>query len=225
MHISWQYRLDRDNVLVFCNGWGMDHNPFTPLGSREYDVVLLHDFSSLAKIDDLLPTVERYRQRVLVGWSMGVWGGQMLFPAEDQLFHRTIAVNGTLRPIDDRYGIPKDLFAGTMEGWSELTRRKFYHRLCGASEIERAFLACQPCRSLADQQRELACYLESCAGIPREHSIYSEIVVSEKDRIVPTLNQRAFWGDEVFSLAGGHFPFYQWEYWDDFLQSISNVQK
>jgi len=209
-------------LLVFCNGWGMDGRPFQPLASRNFDVLNCYDFRE-TDIDAVRPWILGYRERVLVSWSMGVWGGQQLFGECSELFGRTIAVNGTLCPVDDRYGIPEKLFAGTLVGWSETARQKFYRRLCGSKTIERRFLEHQPSRLLPDQRQELAYYLEATDCGKKEQSIYREVVIAERDRIVPTSNQLAFWGERATILADGHFPFYRWQCWDDLLDSLRNA--
>ncbi len=224
MKSCWQHRANREKLLVFCNGWGMDERPFLPLASRDLDVLHCYDFRQI-DIDAVLPEIGAYRERVLLSWSMGVWGGQQIFGESSEQFDRTIAVNGTLCPVDDRFGIPRNLFAGTLEGWSQITRQKFYRRLCGNGEIERRFLQHQPARSLADQRQELAYYLDAADCGKREQSIYREVVVAEKDRIVPTANQLAFWGERATMLADSHFPFYRWHCWDDLLDGLRTVAR
>lgn len=226
MKYGWLHNDGRDRVVVFCNGWGMDPRPFRPLGTRKYDVLNLYDFRETDAAEKLPDLLAGYDEYTLLGWSMGVWAGQRLFADRRISFTRTIAVNGTLCPVDDRYGIPRDLFAGTMAGWSELARCKFYHRLCGGRDIEQRFLENQPERSLAGQQEELAYYLDVAGCIGVEKSIYREIVVSDKDRIVPTEHQLAYWGhDKVVRVAGSHFPFYRWTCWDDLLAGINGCRE
>lgn len=226
MKYSWLHKEGRDRLLVFCNGWGMDPRPFLVLAASAYDVLNLYDFRNVRECGAPLDLLAEYDERLLLGWSMGVWAGQQLFAGHEQLFTRTIAVNGTLCPVDDRYGIPRKLFAGTMEGWSESARHRFYRRLCGEREVEERFLQNQPLRSLADQQDELAYYLETAGHLERERSIYREVVISAKDRIVPTAHQLAYWGEAgVVRLAGGHFPFYCWDCWDDLLKHVHDERK
>lgn len=198
----------------------MDAHPFLPLASREYDVLHLFDFCELSAIAPVLAEIEPYSERILLSWSMGVWGGQQLFADHPHLFARTIAINGTLCPVDDQHGIPRELFAGTMRGWSEASRRKFFRRLTGGGAIEQQFLQHQPNRLLADQQRELACYLSAVDCIARERSIYQEVFISEHDKIMPTANQLSYWGESGAMLGGGHFPFYRWQSWDQLLADI-----
>lgn len=198
----------------------MDWNPFAPLGSGHYDVLHLYDFRDMQSVATIYAALEPYDECVLLAWSMGVWGGQRLFLHHANRFDRIIAINGTLCPVDNRYGIPRDLFAGTMAGWSESSRRKFYRRLTGGGEIEQKFLKHQPRRTLVDQQLELAYYLADADCTARQHGIYREVVICDHDRIVPTANQLSYWGNDIVLRAGGHFPFYSWKDWGQLLSEI-----
>ncbi len=218
METSWLHKSDRKNLILFCNGWGMDGFPFRSMASVEYDVYMLHDYRQLENCPDIEGLAEKYEQLVLIGWSMGVWVGQKLFSDKRHLFHRTIAINGTLCPIDDRFGIPTKVFNATMVGYSESARLKFYRRMCREKTNFKLFLTKQPQRSLQDQGEELAALKKMVDCIPADESIYQEIIISEYDWIVPSANQFDFWqGKPVTSVSGFHFLFNLWQSWDHLL--------
>lgn len=213
----------RRSVIVFCNGWGMDSNPFSSMESEFHDVIVLYNFVNFSKKGELLQLLDNYSELILIGWSMGVWAGQILFGDTEKSFSRTLAINGTLCPVDDMYGISRELFTATMEGWSEITRKKFYRRMCGTKDITKLFSEKQPTRGLTDQQNELQYYLRSATCIDCNESIYNEVVVSDKDRIVPSDNQLEYWQKgNISRIRGSHFIFYNWQTWDELLDSISD---
>jgi biotin synthesis protein BioG len=221
MKCEWLQRGRGKTLIVFCNGWGMDSHPFAAIPVEKYDVLNLYDFRGHEELTSILQVMKDYDERILLSWSMGVWAGQQVFSQHVHLFARKIAINGTLCPVHDELGIPRDLFTGTMEAWSDISRSKFYNRVCGNRQIYSTFCAHPPKRSLADQQEELGYYLKVAECVERNESIYTEIVVSDNDRIVPTAHQLAFWGeDNVMSVAGGHFLFYNWKCWDDLLTAV-----
>ena len=156
MKASWLHNNDRKDLIVFCNGWGMDGNPFRHLASIEYDVYMLYDYRQLALPEEMAHVLAKYEEIHLIGWSMGVWAGQKLFAGQKNIFKRTLAMNGTLCPIHDRYGIPTEIFADTLAGFGEAARFKFYRRMCREKSNFRSFLAKQPQRSFEDQWQELA---------------------------------------------------------------------
>ncbi len=218
MESSWLHKNDRKSLILFCNGWGMDGFPFRSMVSVEYDVYMLYDYRQLANCPDVQALAEKYEQIHLISWSMGVWVGQKLFADKRHLFSRTIAINGTLCPIDDRFGIPQEVFNATMVGYCESARLKFYRRMCREKTNLKLFLTKQPRRSVEDQGEELAALKKMVDCLPADESLYKEIIISEYDWIVPSANQFSFWqGKQVTSVSGFHFLFNLWQSWDHLL--------
>jgi pimeloyl-[acyl-carrier protein] methyl ester esterase len=218
MRAEWLHREKRAELIVFCNGWGMDSNPFQPLSSVDYDVYMLYDYQNLTPPADLQHIVESYRRVHLISWSMGVWVGQKIFADVASHFGRTIAINGTLCPISDRWGIPVKTFQETLNGFNETAQMKFYRRMCREKTNLKMFLSRQPQRSHVEQRNELASLEESVVCLLVDQSIYQEIIIAEYDWVVPSENQRQFWlGKQITEIAGFHFLFYLWQSWDHLL--------
>lgn len=218
MQLFWLHKKDRDRLIVFCNGWGMDRFPFQSLGSSAYDVCMLCDYRDLTGAPDLVRLAKQYRQVVLIGWSMGVWVGQKLFAKTKHLLHRTVAINGTLCPIDDGLGIPVEVFTATLAHFDADARLKFYKRMCREKQNLRLFLARQPQRPLAEQAAELAALQHMVDCRPAAQSLYQEVIVADQDYIVPTANQLRFWQNrQVSVVAGFHFLFNLWSSWEQLL--------
>ncbi len=221
MKQCWLHRNSKKNLLVFCAGWGMDERPFKHLKTSRYDVLFLYDFNNIDEDVRCITQLSGYEKFYLVAWSMGVWWGRQLF-GNTQIFAHTVAINGTLCPIDRTYGIARHIMVATLESWSETTREKFYRRMCRNSEVMQAFMRTRPQRTIASQQRELAYYLATIKGFQNDDDFYENIVISEKDFVVTTKNQRRFWADRnVINISGGHLPFFSWQSWDDMLEMIS----
>ncbi len=196
----------------------MDDRPFGDLSSAAYDVYMLYDYRRLATFPDIEVLAREYEQVHLVGWSMGVWVGQKLFADKRDLFDRTIAINGTLCPIHDDFGIPKQVFAATLADFGENARGKFYKRMCREKANLGKFLARPPQRTIEDQREELAVLQNMVDCLPAEDSIYQTIIISESDLIVPSANQFVFWqGRQVMPVSGFHFLFNLWQSWDQLL--------
>jgi biotin synthesis protein BioG len=196
----------------------MDGSPLQPLTTSGYDVYMLYDYRDLVLPQPIDSVVVGYQRIHLVSWSMGVWAGQKLFYDRSELFDRTIAINGTLCPIDDMFGIPREIFAKTVNEYSETTRLKFYRRMCQEKAGLSLFLARQPARSVVEQRTELAALQRSVDCIPAEQSIYKEIMIAKNDAIIPSGNQKKFWyGQRITEVTGFHFLFYLWPTWDDLL--------
>lgn len=216
----WLHKKNNRDLIVFCNGWGMDEKPFLPLSAKKYDVCMLYDYSDLDGEFDLYRELnfENYGHLILIGWSMGVWAGQKLFASISGKFSRKIAINGTLCPVNDIFGIPVTIYDDTLVNFGEAARLKFYRRMCREKSNFDLFLASQPGRTLDSQRLELAALRVDTDCLSSQESIYDEIIVAENDWIIPTVNQNRFWqNQQIVHVPGFHFLFYRWQSWDQLL--------
>ncbi len=219
MKTSWLHDHKRDNLIIFCNGWGMDGKPFLPLKANEYDVIMINDYTSLEVEVDVEKLSNRYKELVLVCWSMGVLAGQQIFASVKNRFAKSIAINGTLCPIDDSFGIPVELFQETLLNFNETTRLKFYRRMCRGKDVLKRFLEHQPERDIDNQKEELAQLIERMDCLSAETSMYTDVIISDRDYIISSENQERFWAkSNVKNVEGVHFPFYSWKSWDEIVQ-------
>ena len=223
MIIDWLARGDGRDLIVFCNGWGMDRWPLNGLATEPFDVVVLSDYHRFDGLDTVRAELPGYRRCYLICWSMGVWAGQRLFSRDKDLFERRVAINGTLRPVDDRFGIPVEIFAATLEGFDESILERFYRRMCKEPGVFPFFHEHRPRRSLADQRRELAVLQHTVDDGAETPDLYDAVIISGNDLIVPTRNQQAFWrGRRVIGIDGCHYPFSRWHRWSDVLDLVSD---
>lgn len=226
MYSSWLHKKETSKLIVFCNGWGMDGSAFAHLDSEHFDVLMLYDYTVLPDSYDVKELSKPYSQVILVSWSIGVWAGQKLFSTQEEFLHRTIAVNGTLCPMNDKFGIPEAIFEGTLLNYDEAGRKKFYHRMCREKRIYKYFLQNQPKRSIKNQLGELVALKNMIDCIPAEDSIYQQVVITDHDLVVPTANQLQYWQKTRATttlLPGVHFPFLTWKSWDELLASTDPV--
>ena len=78
---------------------------------------------------------------------------------------------------------------------------KFYRRMCRDHRSVDTFLKNQPQRSVENQRLELAALPGQVGCRPAEDAIYTKVVIADKDLVVPTANQLAFWqGKEVHRM-------------------------
>jgi pimeloyl-[acyl-carrier protein] methyl ester esterase len=219
---KWLQQNKSNKLIFFCNGWGMDEQPLAPLKSHEWDVLMFYDYTDICLDEDLHKLFNKYDEIILVAWSMGVWAGQQLFKPFLTQLTAALAINGTLCPIDDRFGIPEDVVQATLSNLDEKQRLKFYHRMCRDRALYRTFLENQPRRSVDSQKKELVALLQAARGHSSEKSIYTCALVSEHDRIMPTRNQLNYWPEKIVRLVDGtHFLFYSYESWDEIAEEVS----
>jgi biotin synthesis protein BioG len=122
-------REKNDQLVVVYGGWGTDENVFIPLCNDDFDFILFYNYSADEAL--VLPEMKTYTRITLIGWSLGVWAAEYLSPKTGIKPDITIAVNGTPFPADDHYGIPLNVFEGTLNNITEENMEKFYLRMFG----------------------------------------------------------------------------------------------
>ena len=191
------------NLIVFFNGWGMDESIVKHLEFENYDVLMFYDYNSL-ETDFDFSDLNIYSQKYLVAWSMGVMTATLF----DIDYTSKTAINGTLKPIDDKFGIPERIYNLTLRGFSPKGTEKFiknmFSETCELPVINRNF---------ENQKSELEALTHYKAN---EDFKYEKIILASEDKIIPTKNQTAFWNIQP-NITSGHAPFNLFKKWSELL--------
>ncbi len=187
------HRNNSSKCLVFFNGWGMDDNLFAGWEPGGFDVLTVCDYTTL----EPLPDLAGYKELHLAAWSLGVWAAARVAKGD---FITATAFNGTLRPVDAKFGIAPEIFAGTIANWNEeRARERFFARV--GKDWNR------PARSWESQQAELAA-IETAAADPVPANPFKLALIGTRDRIIPPESQRRFWqGVKTEEVDAPHYPF------------------
>lgn len=189
MQIEWLSKKDNDSIIVFFMGWACDKNMLDHIKFTNYDVLIIYDYNIIDSENNFLScNLDAYKQRVLVAWSFGVWIADKIYSMGYlPKFDSAIAINGTLTPVDNQYGIPKKGFELTIKGLQRVGMTKFYDNICSDKNFKK------PSRDFADQLSELKhLYAESQAPHPQLLR-WTHAVVGMKDLIFPAKNVINFW--------------------------------
>lgn len=197
-------------ALVLFAGWGMDERPFEGLNKAGYDIFVIWDY----RTDTLdLAALGHYSELCVVAWSWGVLpAARFLVSGHGLPVTLAVAVNGTLHPVDDRHGIPYDIFQGTHDSLDPRRLLKFYRRMMpDAASMER-FKAVMPHREIEDLKEELRAI--AAMSVPegveerRLAAQFDAVVLSRGDAIIPYDNQRNAWEGIAAceSVDGAHYP-------------------
>ncbi len=204
MEYKWLNKKQENNkVIIFFNGWGMDESIVRQLNPLDFDVLMFFDYNTL-KADFDFDELNTYKERHIIAWSMGV----MIATLFDIDCNSATAINGTLKPIDNNYGIPERIYDLTLRGFSEKGAEKFIKNM-----FDKDFNYPKINREFANQKSELAALKEYKANTDFK---YSKVFISDNDKIIPTKNQVAFWDIEP-NLKSGHCPFFLFKNWDELL--------
>ena len=209
MKLSWLIHKKHKHLLLIFNGWGFDEHAWVDLHApAQTDVLLISDYTTLDNADTLQYT-EDYVAVSVLAWSFGVYAAQLCSRHIHHARH-CVAVNGTLHPVHDTFGIPAAVFNATLSGYNDTSRDKFMQRVAGSAAALQARIQALPRRSTASQLAEL----QALAGYfhqppPAQGLHWRQAIVARRDRIFPPANMHAAWqrqGVVVSGIDSGHWP-------------------
>lgn len=195
MQQKFIHRANNAKLILFFAGWGADEHLFPYPPPQGYDFMLCFDYTNTNFDFELIKSYQSIR---LIGWSMGVWVASMLFENYSLPWEKRVAINGTMYPKHDLWGIPVAVFEGTLKGFSPTTLAKFRRRMCGTTSGVKEFLSCNPYRPLENLQQELQILndrIEQTTTVSK--FIWDQAIVGTKDLIFPVSNQRLAWSDAL----------------------------
>ena len=203
MKYKWLNRNGNREIIIFFNGWGMDENVVSHLMFDKYDVITFFDYNDL-DTDFEFEELEKYSKKYLISWSMGVMVASLFNLSVD----KSIAINGTLTPIDDNYGIPEKIYNLTEKGLTEESIKKFVNKMFLTPDMR---FSCN--RTFESRKKELSALKKYQ---PNKDFKYDDVYISLCDKIIPTQNQVAFWNKEP-NLNSGHCPFFEFSSWEELV--------
>ncbi len=220
MKHTWIQQNNSNKLLVFFNGWGCDEHQFMHLKSLQYDVMMVYDYRNILPEDEMLMQIKKYPDVNIAAWSYGVWMAQYTFEKYHMPYNTAIAINGTSRPVHDRYGIAESIVQGTLDHLSERNVMKFQRRMVGGNEAWKKFEADKPRRSFEEQKEELASLITHFKKNVSDAAFYQKAIIGTKDLIFTSLNQSEFWKEktELVEIDAPHFCFYGYNSWDEIME-------
>ncbi len=203
------------DCLVFYAGWGMDAQPFREILPKNYDFLLLYDYREL-EFFDFSNLKKRYKNLHLLAWSLGVWcSATTISQDQSKLFTSSTAVNGTLNPINQDFGIKEKDYLTLIEHFSADSLLEFYQNMFTVAGDMEQFLANRPKRSQKSLLDELHVIQKQYQLRGPAADIFRQKIVGSMDRIFPARSQLRSWGrNNCQTLKIPHFPFYEWNGWN-----------
>ena len=196
------------------------------------DLLTLYDYRELELSDDLadLPWGS-YEAVAIVAWSLGVWAAEQVVPHWSILptKQRLIAVAGSPYPMHDQWGIPKQIFVGTLEGLTDENRQRFNRRMCGGKRYKQLYdiLSERPTTELRDELQAVYDSLatpEASESTPHIRLAWDLAIIGERDQIFPEKNLSTLWkAVNVPTLLlpdGYHYLFDLWQSWSELWAPI-----
>ncbi len=217
MKAEWLIQQDYSDLILFFNGWGMNARPFRSLESHHFDVLCFYDYRSLW---DCLPIpLTHYKKIFVLAWSWGVRAASEILSSLNLPIHFSLAINGTLYPVHNHYGIPTAVFEKTLQRFNEKTYSHFIRRMFQSKDAYTHFEKDYPQRGLNELKEELLVFGEKQSPFHPKFS-FQAAFIGQKDLIIPAQNQIYFWSQTSTLVKignTGHFPFFKWADWDTLL--------
>jgi len=199
----------------------MDEKPFYPLKSSA-DILFFYDYSDLniynstdssqLTVHQLHELFRKYNSISLIAFSYGVFMAAFLkdiLPNCDL----KIAVNGTLKPVDEEFGIPEKIFKLTLENMTANTAYKFREKLFDNADHLFTFNENLPVRDLESSLTELAALKQYFFENRNVDFEYDKVLIGACDKVIPVKNQKNYWQSHKNQsiIKGGHFLFYNFD--------------
>ena len=186
-------------ALLYFDGFGGSEKRAAALPiPKDFAVFFVYDYTN----EEFALPLTGYSELHLSAWSLGVW--QAARTLVGVKLASAVALNGTLDPIDDAFGIPSAIFDATLENWSEAARVKFNRRIGLTPE----FASDRPAELEA---AELAALRSRINGAAKVANIYETAVVGTRDRIFSAENQIASWRQRGLFPVEIDSPHYAWD--------------
>ncbi len=205
-------------LILFFNGWGMDENAVRHLKTGNYDLIECHDYATLSFDEN---KIADYDAVYVPAWSLGVWVAAYCLQNSSLPVKKSIAINGTLRAVDDDYGIPPGIFKATLEGWNDKNRERFYRRMMGGSKALEAGHSKLGNRSFSNQKQELASLSQRFDQKNTPDYIFDTAIIGENDAIFSKKKQLNYWKSKALCkhVDMPHYPFLYYQSWDEIIEA------
>jgi len=243
MNSIWLEKKNSNSLIIFFNGWGMDEHTVSYIKNDGYDILMFNDYRDFKLTINDKTYIANHKKMYLIAWSMGVWGAakSVSLPFLSSLnFDKTIAINGTLMPIDNDYGIPLKGYVITEKGIKSRGMDKFFMRMFNNNNNRKLFKKYMPQRLLEEQIAELINIREvysksekfNCCNNNNNNNniLWDKVYMSNDDMIFPFENQFKFWNQydknnyqhsnlkRIELKTEGHYPFFLFKSWKNIIE-------
>ncbi len=190
MEQHWLIKDHNQDLIIFALGWASDFHAIAHIHPQNYDMLCTDDYRTIEAIDPA--EVIGYQRVYLFAWSFGVWASELIFRGIS--FYKTVALNGTPLPVNNRYGIPSKSFSVTIKGIVHSGIDVFNHRAYGDSYDQ--IVPWLETRSFEKKYEELCNLFEASTRAHSQSITWNEAVIGLQDVIFPPNNVKAYWEEE-----------------------------
>lgn len=209
----------KKSILLFFSGWSVDYKPFVKLNSQKHDIIFFYNYKNDEIDNTTIKLIKSYSKVYIVAWSMGVFMANVISEKYNLKIDRAVAINGSLHPVDNEYGIPEHIFEATLTNLNERNLIKFYKRMCSRNEIYEYFAEYVNVSNIEDYKLQLIFLHDLSKTYSKMRNIFDIAYISTLDAIFPPQNLTRFWENntKIMTMELPHFVFHTFNSFDDFL--------
>lgn len=205
--IIYKSSVASHRLIIIFAGWSTTPGFYADLHAEGWDIALVWDYSDLALDYDF---INDYSSIFIVAWSLGVAAAAHVaanFDFADRV-SAAFAVNGTLLPSDNSFGIPVDIYENTRRTLNARNLLKFTKRM-GYNPADRSTSEKDDIE-IPDFEK-LALELENIRDRTSRGSLpWLRSYISSEDRIFPPFNMESFWTQHpsrpmIINLEAPHY--------------------
>lgn len=193
--------LGNKRLLIIALGWGADHHAVEQIRPEGYDILILNDYRTIEPLG--CDETEDYEKVCLLAWSFGVMAAE--YALGNIKPDMAIALGGTPLPVNDSHGIPHRIFRLTLSGIQSRGPEEFDRRAYGEYYDTPAVSANS--RAWEERMEELNALYEQSQRQYTPSIEWRKAVIGSDDKIFPTKNMQAYWGDMAIVKEMPHYPF------------------
>lgn len=204
------------HLIIYFAGWGTPPSVVTHLQlPSNTDLLICYQYHDLVCDIDFKP----YQSIRVVAWSLGVWVAERVM--QNTTLLSATAINGSGLPCHNQYGIPTEIFQGTLDKLSPQTRTHFERRMCMDKSLLADYQQHIDYQAFEDIQTELH-YLNHAIKQDTRHNLitWDKAIISQKDSIFPPDNLRHYWQTRcpIEEYPYAHLLFQHFTHWAEFWE-------
>ncbi|OFZ01179.1 MAG: hypothetical protein A2491_12680 [Bacteroidetes bacterium RIFOXYC12_FULL_35_7] len=223
MKSTWINKKKNNRLILFFNGWGMDEKAVSNLDCENNDVCMFSNYDS--SIVNFASDFSEYEDINIVAWSLGILAAEFFMNNNTKKITKSIAISGTSYPAHDDYGIPVQIFNGTIANLSVESLKKFQRRTCGSKENYERNQHIFNQKNIDDKKKELETILKLQTFLPTEKNTWTQAIICTGDLIFPVKNLENYWSSRLTPvyIESPHYPFNKWKSWEEVLESVAST--
>ncbi len=187
MKIEFIKRGAETRLILLFAGWSTDARYYSDCIVDGWDTAVISDYRDMTMPE--LPS--QYSTIYVFAYSLGVYAAAQ----SNVNAAARIAICGSPNPVSDEFGIPENIYYGTLDGLNVRSLMKFHIRMAGSrmdyEKLKHKLPSTPDIENLKEELRHIA-LLSKESGV-RTFINFDKAYIAKEDNIFPYGNLSAYW--------------------------------